>query len=243
MEIAAAAMNAGLREICFTDHHDYGSYPEQDGNLLSLDAYCDAYDGLLVPGLVIRKGVEIGLADWNTAEVDAFLSKRRFDFVIGSVHMVDGHNAYLEGYWKDKTTQEAFARFLEHTLNCVKLHHNYDVLGHLTFVAKSPYNTTGAGVSYGEYREIADEIMKTLADKGIGMEINTSAFDRIHDFLPSADYLRRFKELGGRVVTVGSDAHNAAKVGAHIDKALAVLKDIFGYVCTFEDRQPIFHNL
>ena len=243
LDIALAAKKAGLVEICFTDHQDYGCYPWQDGFLICLEEYHRAYDSLSVPGLTIRKGIEIGLADWNVKEVNQFLGAENFDFVIGSVHMVDGHNAYLEGYWQGKTPQQAFARYLEHTLECVKCHNNFDVLGHLTFVAKSLHNMSAKGVDYREYRDIADEILKILVDKGIGLEINTSAYDRIRDFLPSADYLRRYKELGGSIVTVGSDAHNSHKVGVHIDSALTLAKDIFGHVCTFENRKPKFHKL
>jgi len=75
------------------------------------------------------------------------------------------------------------------------------------------------------------------------MEINTSGVDSAGVFLPSADYLRRFKELGGEIVTIGSDAHNAARVGQYTYEAAEILKDIFGYACTFEGRRPIFHKL
>ncbi len=242
-DLVNAAKAAGLREICFTDHQDYPCYPDQEGYLLSMDRYKDVYGALSDPELVIRKGVEIGLTDWNVKEVDSFLSSYNFDYVIGSVHMVDGGNAYLEDFWKGKTTEQAFTRFLEHTLECVKLHSNFDVLGHLTFVAKSPHNIEKIGISYTQYREFADEIMKILADKGIGMEINTSAMDRIGDFLPSVDFLRRFKELGGQIITVGSDAHTTQKVGAYMNDAISLAKEIFGYVCTFENRKPVFHKL
>jgi histidinol-phosphatase (PHP family) len=75
------------------------------------------------------------------------------------------------------------------------------------------------------------------------MEINTSGVDRCGDFLPYDVYFRRFKELGGEIVTVGSDAHNWKRVGQYSDRACDVLKEIFGYVCTFEGRKPIFHKL
>ena len=85
--------------------------------------------------------------------------------------------------------------------------------------------------------------MKVIISKGKGMEINSSGVDVVGAFLPSADYLRRFKELGGEIVTMGSDAHNTVRVGQYADQAMEILKDIFGYVCTFEDRKPIFHKL
>ena len=85
--------------------------------------------------------------------------------------------------------------------------------------------------------------MKILVAKGIGMEINTSGVDCAGTFLPSTDYLKRFKELGGEIVTIGSDAHDAVRVGQYIPEAMEIVKDIFGYVCTFENRKPIFHKL
>ena len=98
-------------------------------------------------------------------------------------------------------------------------------------------------MSFQQHRELIDEILKELARKGKGMEINTSGVDRCGDFLPYDVYFRRFKELGGQIVTVGSDAHTASRVGQYADRACAILKDIFGYVCTFQDREPIFHKL
>ena len=93
------------------------------------------------------------------------------------------------------------------------------------------------------YQEMTDEIMKILVAKGKGMEVNTSGLDKNVGFLPSAEYLRRFKELGGEIVTIGSDAHDQSRVGQHVNLGCEMLKDIFGYVCTFADRKPIFHKL
>ena len=73
--------------------------------------------------------------------------------------------------------------------------------------------------------------------------MNTSGVDRSVGYLPTAEYFRRFKELGGKIVTVGSDAHRTVRVGQYSREACAILGDIFGYVCTFENRQPIFHKL
>jgi histidinol-phosphatase (PHP family) len=73
--------------------------------------------------------------------------------------------------------------------------------------------------------------------------MNTSGVNRCGDFLPAAEYFRRFRELGGEIVTVGSDAHTADRVGEYTHRACEILRDIFGYVCTFEKREPIFHKL
>ena len=75
------------------------------------------------------------------------------------------------------------------------------------------------------------------------MELNTSGMDRCGGFLPTADYFRRFKELGGEIVTIGSDAHNAKRVGQYCGRAVEMAREVFGYVCTFEDRKPVFHRM
>lgn len=242
-EMANAASNAGLREICFTDHYDYHSDPTKEAKLFTMDSYSMAYDSLAVPGLSIRRGVEFGLTTWNAPQLEELLKMRNFDFVIGSVHFVDGYDPYEAAYWKDISAEDAFRKYLLGILDCVKVHHNFDVLGHLTYVCKSAHNPTHGPVPFKDYIDITDEIMKILVSKNIGMEINTSGVDRTGTFLPSADHLRRFKELGGEIVTVGSDAHDASRMGQYVPEALTILKEIFGYVCTFESRKPIFHKL
>lgn len=242
-KIAQAAAKKGLREICFTDHWDHLPCPNDAHSLFSLEDYSSTYDSLYVDGLVIRKGVEMGLNEWNVSECRSLLAKRSFDIVIGSVHFVDGYDPYDKEYWQGRTTEESYVRYLERVLECVKLHDDFDVLGHLTYVCKSPNNPHPHPLKYAQHSDISDEIMRTLVAKGKGMEINTSGVDKGVDFLPSADFFRRFRELGGEIVTVGSDAHDDTRVGAHVNQALEILKDVFGHVCTYESRRPKFHKL
>ena len=132
---------------------------------------------------------------------------------------------------------------MEETLACVQLHDDFDVLAHLTYISKTHCHPAPRPLSYAEHKELIDEILRVLAQKGKGLEMNTSGVDRCRDFLPTADIFRRFKELGGEIITVGSDAHRCDRVGQYTFEACGILKDIFGYVCTFEDRKPVFHKL
>lgn len=243
LEMALTAKERGLKEICFTDHLDYCRTPYWPNMQFQIADYNRIYDALTVPGLKIRKGVETGLTTWNRKELEDFLSQRPFDFVLGSVHFAQDIDPYEERFWEGRSVREGFRVYLEEMLEVVKLHDNYDVLGHLTYACKSPHNPTREVIRFEDFHEITDEIMKVIIAGGKGMEINTSGVDSVGVFLPTADYLRRFKELGGEIVTVGSDAHNTARVGQYTDRALTILKEIFGYVCTFENRTPIFHKL
>lgn len=241
--MAKRAKDIGLREICFTDHCDYNSDKNKKHYPIDLAEYDNAYASLEVPGLKIKRGFEFGLTDWNRAELDAMLEKRSFDFVIGSVHFVDGFDPYDREYWIDKTEREAYLGYLERTLECIKIHDRFNVLGHLTYVSRSVYNPTKNLLEYSDYREVCDEIFKTLISKDKGIEINTSAVSSLGVLLPSYDFVKRFRELGGKIITVGSDAHSPQRVGQHIDKALAIAKEVFGYVCTFENLEPKFNTL
>lgn len=243
LDIARAAAAKGLREICFTDHWDYLPRPTDKHDLFSLDDYAKAYDNLSVDGLTVRRGVELGFNEWNAPECKELLKRRNFDFVIGSVHYADGHDPHYAEYWNEKTVEQAYMRYMESELECIKLHDEFDVLGHLTYVCKSPNNPFHAPLEYSSCREIADEIMRFLISHGKGIEINTSGVDKGVDFIPNFEYVRRFKELGGEIITVGSDSHDAVRVGQYCHQVVDALKDIFGYVCTFEERKPVFHNL
>ena len=243
IDIARAAAKNGMREICFTDHWDYLPNKNDKHDIFSLDDYAKAYDSLKVEGLTVRRGIELGFNEWNTEDCESVLKKRNFDFVIGSVHYADGIDPYFPEYWEGKDVNTAYMRYLEQELKCIKVHNDFDVLGHLTYVCKSPCNPFHAPLRYDECADIADEIMRILVSRGKGMEINTSGVDRGVDFIPSADFLKRFRELGGEIVTIGSDAHDDVRVGQHCSAAMEIAKDIFGYVCTFENRQPVFHKL
>lgn len=242
-EMALQAAKIGLEEICFTDHYDYQTSFLHEKNPFIMEEYRAAYDTLAVPNVAIRRGVEFGINTWNASALHTLLEQYPFDFVIGSVHYIGDEDPYEAEYWKDKTVDEAFQVYLEGVLDCVRAHHEFDVLGHLTYVCKSSHNPYHKPLEFPKYSDIIDEIMRELVKKGKGMEINTSGIDRAGVFLPSADFLRRFKELGGEIVTVGSDAHDADRVGQYIPAALEMIKEIFGHVCTFENRRPVFHKL
>ena len=242
-DMVRAAEQAGLKEICFTDHRDYQLGNNPTAMVFDLNNYRKTYDRLSSPSLKIRRGMEFGMKPHNQDQFSRDARSYPFDFILGSVHFVDEVDVYFPDYWKGKTVFEAERRFLEETLTCVKAHDQFDVLAHLNFLSKAPCNPGHTPLLYSEHREIVDEILKTLAEKGKGLELNTSGMDRCGSFLPSEDFFRRFKELGGEIVTVGSDAHAPDRVGQYTREAVNILGDIFGYVCTFAERKPIFHKI
>jgi len=242
-DMITAAEKMGLREICFTDHYDANDIKGRGGDFFSVEDYTNKYADISSKSVLLRRGVEFGLTMWNQNELVALDKELCFDFVIGSVHYAGGTDPYFPDFWEGVTVREAFEKYLVQTLDCVKVHDGFDVLGHINYVCKSTYNPTHEPLCYRDHADICDEIMRTLVHKGKGMEINTSGVDRVGTFLPAADFIKRYRELGGEIITVGSDAHDASRVGQYIEGALEIAKEIFGYVCTFEGRRAIYHKL
>lgn len=242
LAMAQAAREAGLREICFTDHLDYDPRNTMGDLSFRTEDYIREYENLSLPGLTIRRGMEFGLSPTNQEQLQKDLQRYPFDFVIGSVHFVDGWDVYYREFWQGKTVFQAERRYLQEVLACVQSHDDFDVLGHLTFLSKAPAHPNPRCVPFEEHRELIEEILKTLVEKGKGLELNTSGVDRCGGYLPTLDYFRRFRELGGTIVTVGSDAHQCHRVGQHTHQACRALWEIFGHVCTFAGREPVFHT-
>jgi histidinol-phosphatase (PHP family) len=242
-DMVQAAADAGLKEMCFTDHIDYDPFAEKQIMLFDTENYIKTYQNLCHPTVKIRRGMEFGMTPDNMDTFKKDLQRYPFDFVLGSIHFVDGLDVYFQPYWEDKTVHQAERRYLENTLECVRNHDDFDVLAHLTYISKCRCHPAPRPVPYAEHEELLDEILRVLAQKGKGLEINTSGVDKAGVFLPAREHLQRFKELGGEIVTVGSDAHDGSRVGQYVPEALELLRDVFGHVCTFESRKPVFHKL
>ena len=239
-EVIAAAKASGMKEICFTDHIDYMKDEER---FFTKEEYLAAYEGLTDDTLTLRFGVEYGITPRNAERAKRELAEIPYDFVLGSVHSVRDLNTCNPAFWEKRATRDAYRDYLNEVLDTLRVNDNFDSLGHLTYVCKVIANPDKFPILYKDEPELLDAILSELAKKDKGLEINTSSLSRTGGFLPTPDVVRRFKELGGKIITVGSDAHITSRVGEYCLDACLIAKEIFGYVCTFKSRQPIFHKL
>lgn len=239
LEMAKAAADKGLRTVCFTEHLDY-DYP---GGEFLLDAA--AYRGELLrvreelsERVEVLFGVELGIMDYLAPRLGEFARSWDLDFVIGSTHLVDGKDPYYPEYFEALGSRNGILRYFENTLANVRAFDGFDVYGHLDYVVRySP------GKSYEplDYRELVDGILKELIARGKGIEVNTAGVGKIGYPHPNAFILRRYRELGGEIVTVGSDAHDRTRVAADFDRAQAALEAAgFEYYAVFRRRRAEF---
>ena len=241
------AIALGLKYISMTDHMDLDfPYPQLDFTF-SVPEYFKKHEELREKygnQITLLTGIELGLQPGIYDELKTLLKCWDFDFVIGSSHLVDRLDPYFPEYWSDKTETQGIIRYFETILENVAEFDDIDVYGHIDYIVR--YGPTKAeNYSYQKYQEILDEILKTLISKNIGLELNTAGLKYGLGFAhPHMDILKRYKELGGEILTIGSDGHKPEHLAYDFEKVPAILEECgFKYYTLFKKRKPEFIKL
>lgn len=233
-----AAIRQGLEEICFTDHRDF-DYPIDTFDL-DIEAYYQtimALKKIYKDKIKIKWGIEIGLDLNHFEEINDLINRYPFDFVIGSIHVINNTEFYYGDFFKGLTKEKAHQYFFEETLKCVKAFDCFDVLGHLDYIMRyGPYDDKK--VEHSKYQDIIDEIFKTLISKGKGIEVNTSGYAVNNDCgFPNYKQIKRYFDFGGKIITIGTDSHTDNRIGQHVEDVKENLQKIgFKEVSTFTKR-------
>ncbi|MGN0506537.1 MAG: histidinol-phosphatase HisJ family protein [Lachnospiraceae bacterium] len=247
-EMAAEAARKGLSFLCFTDHMDLdypGSTKEAPLFVFSPEDSFKRLGPLRTSApLQVRIGIELGLRpnrpDIN-AQLKQILSDYPFDFVLGSVHLSEDKDPYEEEYWRGITKETALARYFDTMLAAITGFSDFDSLGHLDYIIR--YIPAFAGTKdyrYADYREVIDEILRFLVKNEKALEINTKGLAAgLDSFHPMPEVLSRYRELGGTLLTIGSDAHCPAAIASEYEKTRELLLSRgFTSYCVFTDRKP-----
>lgn len=237
-----SAIQKGLQTICITDHHEL-DYIEP-GWEVDFEKYFQELSKLgecFQNHIEVLVGIEFGMQTHLHQQYTELARKYSFDFVIGSVHLFDGYDPYYPGYFEDKTDEEGYRRAFEITLENVKAFLEYDTLGHLDYIVRYGRNKEQS-YSYAKYADYIDEILRILIQNGKGLEVNTGGWKSGFSFAhPHADILKRYRELGGEIITIGSDAHTPEHVGYDFQRVKGYLEKCgFKYYTEFRQRKPYF---
>ena len=258
-KIVESAVSKNFDEICFTDHVDYGIKIDHDVYNKMNDSEKEKYKNLLnvdypeyfreigelreksKDKITIRQGLEFGMQTHTIADFQKIFDKYDLDFVILSCHQVNNEEFWNKVFQKGKTPDEYNYKYYEEIYKVIQKYSDYSVLGHLDHIQR--YNETI--YPFEKSREIITEILKKVIKDGKGIEVNTSSFRYgLKDLTPERNILKLYYELGGKIITIGSDAHKAENVGDHIPYIQSELKKIgFTHICTFDKMKPIFHEL
>lgn len=241
------AIKLGMETICITEHHDMDFPDEPNPFELNTDAYFKEYAILKEKyrkQIDIRTGVELGLQPHLGSRPKDFADARPFDFIIGSTHVIDNEDPYYPAFWEKRNSHDAMIElYLEDTLKNIKAFDCFDVYGHLDYIIRyCPSKDTRPELFdlYSLYPDRFDEILKILISKGKGIEINTGGLkNKLPHPNPHPNILKRYRQLGGEIITCGSDGHTPETIAHAFDMLPELLSECgFKYVTIFKDRKP-----
>ncbi len=238
-DMITAAIERGIAELAITDHYD-PDYPDPDYTFVPdfseyhkmlLDSE-EKYAGKIR----IVKGLEIGMQEGPTLEkCEEQAAAFPYDILIGSFHCFCGYDLYTADFSK-MDEKQVLPDFYTHMYNCLKAFKNYDIVGHFNIIDRYiPFEP-----DYSRCDDIVEAIVKMVVEDGKGIEINTSSFrygmgDRTH---ASSEILSMYHDMGGEIVTIGSDAHTPKDLILEFDRAREILMSHgFRYFATFKDRK------
>ncbi len=233
------AIKLGIPHICLTDHYDM-DFPTGEFQL-DTDAYMkkirqmqETYQGQISVGF----GVELGLQESLEDRIREYTRSYPFDYVIGSMHLLDGYDPYHGEIFQLYGTEETFRRYFQATAEMLKKDMDIDTLAHMDYVVRYGDYTR---YSYRAYGDEIDTILRRLIEKGIALEVNTGGQRKTPYPNPHPDVLKRYRELGGERITVGSDSHFPEHVGYAFCEIQEVLKNSgFSYYTVYKQREPRF---
>src|SRR6056297_316847 len=248
-EMCEAAIDKNLDEIAITDHHDIDYQDDLMEFLLNKESYLKEIEKCqkkYAGRLVIKKGIEMGLQTHILKESNEYLDND-FDFIICSFHTAEKKDLYNGDFFQNYSQWEAYLRYLESILEVVQNFENYSVLGHLDLVRRYDYYATKPDLMDNEKaEEIIREILKEVIRRNKGIEVNTTGYyiEEGNNPNPSVKVLKLYKELGGEILTIGSDSHTPDHLGYKFSETFDLLKDIgFEKLTTFKDMKPKFHKM
>ena len=242
-----AAIEKGLTSICITDHHDI-DFPLLFENLdfqLNTPSYIEEFHRLkdcYKDKIDLRIGVELGLMPDTGEKLRAYLNTygHELDFVLGSTHLVNKVDPYLPEYYGSfEKEQDGFLRYFEENMRNLQTFDGMDSFGHYDYAVRYAPNKD-LYYKPSDYTDITDTFLKTLIEKGIALELNTAGLKYgMKQANPHIEILKRYRELGGELLTIGADGHKPEHIGWDFKRAEEILLEAgFAYYTIYRKRRP-----
>ncbi len=241
-DMCQAALDKGIPAIAFTEHFDHFNEKKerihyQPAPYFEDLAACRAE--FADQGLTILAGVEVGEFHRYPDEVQPVLDAHDYDLVLGSLHWVGDESVFQPRFYHGLTAREAIAPYFAEMLELIE-HGGFDILSHMDVFKRRAY------LIYGEFNieDWEDEVRAVWSAciaKGIGIEINTGGLRwKINEAHPNLTALKWYREMGGEILTVGSDAHHPQDLGYALDDMVEMARQAgFKALTRFAKRQPV----
>lgn len=218
--------------IIFTEHYDY-ELPGDVDFTFDAAAYFSEYEKFRSD--TVRLGVEVGLRKIARAANENFLAQGEFDFVIGSIHVVDEIDIYNRKFFADKDKSTAYRKYFAVMAEEISVA-DFDALGHIDYICRpAPYENPE--IDYAAFKSEIDAVLKILVERGKILELNTRRLDKIRGLKELVPVYQQYKNFGGKYITIGSDAHRVKAVGANFERALEFAKELELTPVSFRQRK------
>ena len=241
-DMVLQGLRCGLDEISFTEHVDYGIKTDLNCDYEKYMAEVRQLQEKYAGKITLRLGIEFGVQVETAAQFAADAARYPFDFIIMSNHQVDNKEFWTYEFQKGRTQEEYQTAYYAALLQMVRCFKEYNVLGHLDMIKR--YDPAG---DYPDEKimPVVDKILTQAITDGKGIEVNTSSFKYgLKDLTPSAAILKRYRELGGEILTIGSDSHETEHLADHIPEVKERLKAMgYEHFYTFDRLKPVRHDL
>ena len=247
---ARAAAEAGLGGICFTDHCDHYVPPMKASfenvvpeyfNVEEQQAEISRVQSLIGDRTKILKGIEIGMYEECHEQIRKVLDENSFDQIIASVHYIEKTDPYYGGYYDGKDWKQAYGTYLETIYREMKWLEDFDIMGHYDYIVRyASYPVTS--IRYRDFGDIFDEMFRYLIHEGKALEINTKSYEGHRGRMVELDndVLLRYREMGGEILSLGSDSHEPSRVGAGFVRHAEFLKAMgFRWTAHYESRRLV----
>ena len=239
----------GLGGLCFTDHNDiYApdytiSHNIHATDQLDIEAQQKEIDRVqeLLPEIKILKGIEIGMHELCCEEARQLIKSNSFDQVIGSIHYVGDTDPYFGGYYEGKDWKTAYGGYLETLCTEMKRLEDFDIMGHYDYIVRY-WDYEQTDILYKDFSDIFDEMFRYLIENGKALEINTKSYQNFNgrQSCLDLDVLLRYKEMGGEIISFGSDSHDDFHVGLEFAKYVALIRSLgFRWCAHYEKRKLV----
>lgn len=246
MELCRSAVKNGIQEIAVTDHfepcmaNEYCSFYNQK----SYWAYMTKAKQVFRGRLSIKLGVELGQPHLFPEASKAVLADFPYDYVLASAHKLSNGKDVSEIDYSNINEEELCAMYLEQLKQLIYWN-DFDCIGHLDLIKRYSAAVYKRNISLASQYELLKEVLQLAIHSGKGIEINTSGLRQApKETMPGLDVLKIYKELGGEILTIGSDAHFAQDVGKGVGEA-QVLARMAGFrsITVFENRKPQWKSI
>lgn len=240
------SLELGMETIAFTDHIDLYSFPSKSAFSFNVEEYFETlerYRDKYKKDLEILIGVEIGLQPDMCKTNDELISNYPFDFIIGSIHTVKHMDIFLDKYLEKFSPKEALKYYYEEMLYSVENTKNFNILGHVDYIDRY-FKDRSLIPAHEDFSPVIEKILIEVINSNRGIELNTAGIRKGLPYMnPKNEILEKYKELGGEIITIGSDAHFAKDIGASYNDAVNILKGIgFKHLTKYVNKEPIKVN-